>query len=473
MRFLGTGVVVLMGIAGAAINPGFARAQDTNNSTASVPPIFGAAPKPPALAVTPLAVRTLKESYAAIPLAERISIQADLVWAVNFPGPIDGEYSDQLVNAVRSFQRLNKTKMTGVLNPAERQALADMVKPMQDQVGWKIVFDQASGARLGLPMRLAPNLSVGKTGSLWSSAQGQVRIETFRFAASDATLTDVFERMKREPSERKVEQQTLKPDAFVLIGMQGLKKFHVRGYARDGEVRGITILYDQAMEVAMDQLIPPLTHSFHPFATPVKLAPGSAAPRRQVEYGTGLVVSAKGHIVTDRQVVDGCNSIVIPGIGNAELLAADAESELALLRIYGAEDLAPIALLGEEPKGPELVVVGIADPNSQGGNGAISTLATKLLNTTSVNGTVTSFSQSPGPGFSGAAALDKGGRFVGMVALKPVVVAGTAPAAPKATIVPAEAIRSFMEAHHIAPASGQTGVEGCKASVVRVICVRK
>ena len=472
MRFLGTVFVVLMGIAGAAINPDVGRTQEPNDTTTALP-LFGVAPKPPSAAAAAAAARTLKDSYAAIPLAERISIQADLVWAVNFPGPINGEYSEQLVNAVRSFQRLNKTKMTGVLNPAERQALADMVKPMQDQVGWKIVFDQASGTRLGLPLKIAPNLSAAKAGSLWSSAQGQVRIETFRYAASDLTIADVFERLKREPSERKVEQQSLKPDAFVLTGMQGLKKFHVRGYARDGEVRGITILYDQAMEVAMDQLIPPLTHSFHPFATPVKLTQGNAAPRRQVEYGTGLVVSAKGHIVTDRQVVDACNSIVIPGMGNAEMLAADAESELALLRVYGAEDLVPITLVGEEPKGNELVVVGIADPNSQGGNGAISTLATKLVNTTSVNGTVTSFSQAPGPGFSGAAALDKGGRFFGMVALKPAVVAGTTPAAPKATIVPVEAIRSFMEANHIAPTPGQAGVESCKAAVVRVICVRK
>jgi hypothetical protein len=121
MRFLGTVIVVLMGVAGAAIHPSLGRAQEPNEPTGSLPPIFGAAPKPPAAAVAPLALRTLKESYAAIPLAERISIQADLVWAVNFPGPINGEYSDQLVNAVRTFQRLNKTKMTGVLNPAARQ----------------------------------------------------------------------------------------------------------------------------------------------------------------------------------------------------------------------------------------------------------------------------------------------------------------------------------------------------------------
>lgn len=470
MRLLGAVLVVLMGVSGAAINAVTAPAQETNDTTGSLPP-FGATPKPaPPAAATH---RSLKDSYAAIPLAERISIQSDLVWAVNYAGPINGEYSEQLVTAVKAFQRQNKTKQTGVLNPAERLALTELVKPMQEQVGWRTVQDAATGARLGLPGKLVPNASAGKAGSLWSSAQGQVRIETFRIVAGDTPLAEVFERMKTEPSERKVEHQALKTDSFVLIGMQGLKKFHVRGYAHNGEVRGITILYDQAMEVTMDQMVGPLAHSFQPFVDNAGIMKSIAAPRSKVEYGTGLVVSAVGHIVTDRQLVDACETIVIPGVGNAERLAEDHENDLSLLRVYGAEDLVPIALLGEAPKGSDLMLVGIADPNSQAGNGAISTTATRLVNTASVTGTVTSLSHLPGPGFSGAAALDKSGRFYGMVGLKPTLVAGTAPALPRARIVPAETIRSFIEANYVAPVSGQTSVENCKASVVRVICVRK
>jgi len=33
--------------------------------------------------------------------------------------------------------------------------------------------------------------------------------------------------------------------------MQGLKKFHVRVYLKDNEARGLTILFDQAMETIM------------------------------------------------------------------------------------------------------------------------------------------------------------------------------------------------------------------------------
>jgi hypothetical protein len=59
-----------------------------------------------------------------------------------------------------------------------------------------------------------------------------------------------------------------------------------------------------------------------------------------------------------------------------------------------------------------------------------------------------------------------------MVALKPSVVAGPA-GPPRAELVPAEAIRNFLEAHFVAPVSGGAGVDAVKASVTRVICVRK
>ena len=41
----------------------------------------------------------------------------------------------------------------------------------------------------------------------------------------------------------------------------------VRGFAKNGEVRGITILYDQAMEGTMDPLVAPMSSAFVPFAT--------------------------------------------------------------------------------------------------------------------------------------------------------------------------------------------------------------
>jgi peptidoglycan hydrolase-like protein with peptidoglycan-binding domain len=459
----------------AASNAAPAKAPEVPATTGSLPPATPAITEPgiPRSTVIPPSAKgnpALRDSYAAISSAERFALQSDLVWTGNYDGPITGEFSDQLVAAVKAFQKHNKTKQTGVLNPQERAALIAIARPLQEQAGWRLSYDSATGARLGLPTKFVPNASPGKTGSLWSSAQGQVRIETFRINEPGTTLATVLAQQKIDPVERKIEHQAVRPDVFVLAGMQGLKKFHVRAYARNGEVRGITILYDQAMDGTMDPLVAPISSTFLPFASNASVAQDGAISRRKVEYGTGLVVSAVGHIVTDRQVIEACQVITIPGLGHAERLAEDQESNLALLRVYGAEDLVPLALLGEAAKGPSLTLVGIADPQAQAGGAAISTATAKLNN--AATGAVPALDQAPALGFAGAAALDGRGQFFGMVGFKPTVVAGGASAAPRANVIPAEKIRNFIEAHYVAPTSGKAGVDNAKASVVRVICVR-
>jgi hypothetical protein len=76
----------------------------------------------------------------------------------------------------------------------------------------------------------------------------------------------------------------------------------------------------------------------------------------------------------------------------------------------------------------------------------------------------------PALGFSGAVAMDSDGKFAGLVQLKPVLVAGPANAAIQAALVPADTVRDFLKANGV-NASG--GAADAKASVVRVICVRK
>ena len=409
------------------------------------------------------AKQSVKDSYAAIPVAERVSLQSDLVWTGDYNGLINGEFSDRLVAAVKAFQKRNKSKDTGVLNPQERAILAASAKPLQDEVGWRLVEDQINGARVGLPAKLATETSRGASGTRWTSAQGQLQIETFRIA--NARLEAVFDQQKRQPFDRRAGYNLLRSDFFVISGTQGLKKFYVRAFAKDNEVRGITILYDQAMEGTMDPVVVAMSNAFVPFGYATAAAQDGTRSRRKVEYATGLVVSSNGHIVTDKQAIDGCQIITIPGLGHAERLAEDKSSEFALIRVYGARDLVPVGLLGPTARGEAVALVGIADPQTQAGGGAVSTVATR-------GGTAGSHLLEAAPGFSGAAAIDREGRLVGMAVLKTQVVAG--PAQPlQAAVVPLERMMNFLEANYVAPQSAQPGADAARTSVVRVICVRK
>jgi len=407
--------------------------------------------------------KAVLDSYNAIPLAERIAIQSDLIWTGDYNGVVSGEFGDRSIAAVKAFQKRSGAKETGVLNPQERAALAAAAKPKQDAVGWRIVDDLATGARVGVPAKLMPNTNVSGGISRWSSQRSETSAETFRIAQTGTTLAPIFERMKKEPAGRKTEYGVLRDDFFVISGLQNLKKFYVRAQLRGDEVRGITILYDQAMAGIMEPVVVAMSSAYAAFPSGRAIAP---PPRRKVEYASGIAVGT-GQIVTSREALEGCYVVTVGGIGGADRVADDKASGLALLRVHGA-DLKPVTLASAAAKGADVTLVGVADPQAQGGGRAVSIVKARLSDALALE-------PAPALGFAGAAALDAQGRLAGMAVLNIPVVAGTAPA-PSATaaLAPVEAIRNFLDANNVAPAAdGVAGADAAKGSVVRVICVRK
>jgi peptidoglycan hydrolase-like protein with peptidoglycan-binding domain len=429
--------------------------------------VTGVKPKPVTTVPIRPALQTPADTANAMAQAERQAIQSDLAWTGNYNGAINGEVSDRMVAAIRAFQKDRGAKQTGVLNPQERGTLADAAKRLQDNVGWKTVTDAGSGVRLGLPAKLVPQQSSDANGAKWSSSTGTIQIQLARRKEANPTTAKLADQEKKEPAGRKVEYSAVKPDFFVLSGMQGLKKFYVRGQFKDSEVRILTILYDQATQGTMEPVVIAMSSAFNPF--PVGAQALGPPPRKTVEYGTGIVVSEDGAVVTDRQIVDGCMSIVIAGYGNADRAAEDKEHDLALLRIYGARGLKPLDLgNGAAKSGVE--ITGVADPQSQGGAAAASSV--KSLITPVGSGNDLALTPAPGLGFSGAAVQDSEGKFAGIALLKPVVVAGPAnSAAPiQAALMHADIVRDFLKANGVAATASPSDA---KTSVLRVICVRK
>ena len=424
----------------------------------------GARPKQAAAVAARPALQTPADTANAMAQAERLAIQSDLAWVGQYNGAITGDVSERMVAAIKEFQKDRGGKPTGVLNPQERGELADTARRRQENVGWKITTDTGSGARLGLPTKLVPQQSSDGNGAKWSSATGTIQIQLSRRKQADPSTAKLAEQEKKEPAGRKVDYTVVKPDFFVLSGMQGLKKFYVRGTFRGDEVRILTILYDQATEGTVEPVVIAMSSAFNAF--PSGTGP---APRKTVEYGTGIIVSADGAIVADREITDGCLAIAIAGFGHADRVVEDRERGLALLRIYGARELKPLAL-GDGAAKPAVELTGISDPQNQGGGAAASSVKASVAPAGSGNDLA--LSPAPAPGFSGAAALDSDGKFAGIVLLKPVVVAGPANAAPasSAVLVPAATVRQFLRANGV---NAGAGSPDAKASVVRVICVRK
>ncbi|MCC7347592.1 MAG: trypsin-like peptidase domain-containing protein, partial [Variibacter sp.] len=243
----------------------------------------------------------------------------------------------------------------------------------------------------------------------------------------------------------------------------------VRGQFKDGEVRGFSVAYDQALEGSLDHVVIAMASAAQAFPAGVAAAP---PPRRKVEYGTAVVISGDGYALTTRDLVEGCQVITLTGYGPADRVAADGDSGLALLRVYGVGNLKPAAIAAATAP-TEATLVGIADPERQGGGHAPSVAAARF--TKSDVADRPAIVPVPGLGFAGAPAVDRQGHVLGLADVTTRVVAGPPVAsAPHATLIPGSAIKAFLAQHKVAAgATASSSVEGVKGSVARVICWRK
>ena len=364
--------------------------------------------------------------------------------------------------AAKTAEKTTAKKPAVAAKPAtdDPDSAVDTISPPSQgalaAAGWRIIDDLKTGARLGLPSALVPKTAPARMGSRWTSRGGQIDIETFHLhEGALAALFDTEKKVRR----RTVEHSTLAPDSFVMSGMQGLKRFIVRVQSSGSELRGVTILYDQAIEGVMAPIAATMANTYQGFPDPSAAAPPGL--RRSVDYGTAIVVSGQGHLITSAQIADGCQAITIPGFGHAERIAVDKANDVALLRVYGAQDLLPVALAGDGGAGDDFTLVGIADPLAQAGGGAVTR--------TPAHRSAQGLDPAPKLGFSGAAAIDAQGRFAGMVDLQSTAVAG-AGAVNQATLISVETLRGFLQAQNIAPATDRGAID---QAVMRVICVRK
>ena len=403
---------------------------------------------------------------AAIPLAERIAIQFDLAWTGDYNGLVNGEFNDKTTAAIKTFQRDRNSRKpapsirrSALCSPPQRRR-----KRPKSAGGWSTT---PSAARLSACRPGRCRTRAGAAAAPAGPRAGQVQVETFKIREPGTTLAAVYEQQKKEPLTRRLEVNLLRPDFFILSGMQNLKRFYVRAEIKDGEVRGMTVLYDQAMEPIMDPVVVVMSSTFMPFPGVAGIAQIGAAPKRKVEYGTGIVVSAAGRshrppgdrgLQRDRGGrIRRCRP---PGGGHEGRPRAVAGFRRARSRAR--------ELRRRRSKGPDLTLVGIADPQAQGGGGTISTRSAKLRgDTLEPRAAARLFrrrrARSPG-------------RVVGMVGLKTAVTAdaGATGGPPQAALVPAPIIRAFLQAQKLAPVAAERGgVDAVQASLVRVICVRK
>ncbi len=184
--------------------------------------------------------------------------------------------------------------------------------------------------------------------------------------------------------------------------------------------------------------------------------PGPAAAPARTITGSGFLVSAEGHVVTNHHVVAGCERVVVsPGDGAAAVVARDVRNDLALLKSAGAAAEAARLRAGPGVRpGDDVVVVGFPLRRVLAPSAVVTTGTVSALSGLANDSAKLQIAAPVQQGNSGGPLLDRHGLVVGVVQskLNALRIAGVTGDIPQNVnfAVNGATLQSFLEANGVA-----------------------
>ena len=168
-------------------------------------PLASAQTPPAAPSADDAAMAAQKAAFLALPEATRKAAQEALVWLGLYVGVNDGEFGKRTRDAILAFQASLKAPADGTLSAPELKALLAAAQKAREAVGFQVMSDPKSGAKIGAPPKLL-------------SARGGARLD---FASNaDADLGALYARLSAATPTRKIAYKAIKPDAFFVVSGQ-------------------------------------------------------------------------------------------------------------------------------------------------------------------------------------------------------------------------------------------------------------
>ena len=149
----------------------------------------------------------------------------------------------------------------------------------------------------------------------------------------------------------------------------------------------------------------------------INIKPGASGQPRTGVYGSGVVVSSAGNIVTNEHVINNCARIRIQPLGMPVSVAArDARNDLALLRVEGA-DLPPVKLRsGRNVRlGDDIIAIGYPLKGVLSSGAVVTSGIVNALTGLKDDTSAFQISATVQPGSSGGPIFDRSGNLVGIV----------------------------------------------------------
>lgn len=404
-----------------------------------ISPALAQTPPSAAPAAADAALAAQKAAFLALPEATRKAAQDALVWLGFYNGASDGDFGKRTRDAILAFEASVKRPADGALSAPELEALLAAAQKEREAVGFKVVSDPKSGARIGAPLKLI-------------SARAGAKLD---FASSaDPDLGALYARLSTPTATRRVVYKAIKPGAFFVVsGQDGATMFYTRfdkSETASPPIRGFTFAYPAAQAAQLNRFALAVANSFEPFPAATAAAGAAVSAAAAPKPASGPAPAAVAKPVATALVI-------APGKALTALKGGDCPNPMVAgkpVRIERADAATGLTVLAGEfaarPEPPrfgapaqDVVILGFAGERVAAG-------AASLTRGEARPAVIAAVERSA----SGGPAFDRHGALVGLMAPidgEPKRVAGVALPAAYA-LIPPETVRAFLGGGESAPA---------------------
>ncbi|WP_291735404.1 trypsin-like peptidase domain-containing protein [Leisingera sp. F5] len=363
---------------------------------------------------------------------ERKALQVGLQAGGYYAAAIDGSFGRGTRASMADWQAANGFEQTGILTTKQRQILMDQYNAPLISVGMSSTRDDKAGIEMQLPTKEVrfshyepPFAHYPASGSLGARVLmiSQPGDQTTLFG-----LYDILQTLEIIPLEGPRER---KSDSFVIEGRGNGIVSYTQAALKGGEIKGFTLIWPAGDEERRSRILTEMKTSFTRLDGVLDPAAGADAEQRidlvsglQVRKPrlsrSGTFVDGQGTVVTTVDAVQNCTRITLNSDFQAELVASDATTGLALVR--PVERLAPMKVAQLRASSPLLQSeVAVAGFSYEGILGAPTLTYGTLSDLRGLRGEagVTRLALAAQPGDAGGPVLDANGAVLGILASAP------------------------------------------------------
>lgn len=411
------------------VGAGIVTAPITIPAPVQTPVTEATAPLPP----TSLPDETKREAQASERLLtreERMDLQRALQFAGFYSSGIDGAFGRGTRRSMAAWQDARGYDATGILTSKQRVAVIGERMAVLDSIGMAAHEDAQAGISITLPKAMVAFDRYEAPFAHFKTRDGNAaRVVLISQTGNQDTLFGLYDILQTleivpedGPRKRKEREFTLEGEDAQIIS-------HTYAKLVDGTVKGFTLVWPKGDDKRRQLVLNEMKQSFRSLGdTALSDNAGLDAAVQDIDLISGLeirrpdlsrsgfFVTTKGMIVTSAEAVQSCARITVNDQYDADLVASDAATGLALLKPKTAQaPLAVASFLTSEPRlGGDIAVSGYS---YEGRLGSPSTTFGTLADVAGLSGQrdLSRLAVRTLAGDAGGPVLDAGGAVLGIL----------------------------------------------------------